>query len=401
MKVKLNNKIKPVIVNSGEKIEIDWEEINIVQVEYPKYCGMLIVSFIDKKDLKKRFSSYISKRGKDCHSFIGDTLNITPNLGNPSYGFHSIVLAGGSSLGLECFAGVQEVLLKSNIYWYNNILSEKEREEFSLKSLIERVTGAICYTKNIIDKEYVYPDVKMGRFGMKHILKSVFNKNETLQKIYLGQKGVGLNSVCSKLNSPGQYYDNSFYENLVLAGVGGSFYHKDGLKILTLININSMGVVHDNFKLLHEYPNGANNIGEDIRGDKLREHFNKIKNDFIDGKNKDLKKPSNTTLSIIITNVKLTEKEKEEIGEEFHDEVESMIFPYGTIYDGDILYLMSTWDIDFDKKILLETGKKEIRTAIKGIFKKKKEMKGGGDLDYEKYKKYKNKYLDLKSKNKI
>ena len=48
-----------------------------------------------------------------------------------------------------------------------------------------------------------------------------------------------------------------------------------------------------------------------------------------------------------------------------------MIYPYGTYGDGDILFVCSTWDIDYsedNEKILLDEGKRLIRESIISVF---------------------------------
>ena len=77
--------------------------------------------------------------------------------------------------------------------------------------------------------------------------------------------------------------------------------------------------------------------------------------------------PKNTTLTIFVTNIKYTEDQMKTLSKELHDVVESMIYPYGTLLDGDIFFLVSSKELDTDKDFLNDY-KDVIRTAIKSPF---------------------------------
>jgi len=392
MKATFKSTKKPIISDSTDFINYDWPEIRILSCQYPEQAGMTIFTYYNMESPAKRMSYYISKRGKDIGGFGTDIINRTPNKDIPFDGVHTVSLVGGSTMGLEAICGIQETLLKDNFYWYNKMLDDDGRKEHQFTPLHERVMGACCFTTNLsINKSYIYPDLNLGKFGMKQLLNQVRKTPDEKQKIFLKQQGVGLNSTVAKLNTP-DGEDGSWTENTLKAGVGSKFLQIDDLKILVFINLNSLGLVHDNFKLLHEFPKNANNIGVDISKDKkLRDFLNDVNENYLFGINK---KISNTTLSVIITNMEIPHDKKEKITELLHDEIESMIYPYGTIGDGDILFLLSTWDIDFDEKKFIDNTKPLIRESIKSVF-KTDNMTGGSNFK-NKYLKYKHKYLSLK-----
>lgn len=392
MKANIKTTEKPFISNSTDFIEYQWPEIRIFSCQYPKQSGMTIFTYYNMENPAKRMSYYISKRGKDIGGFGTDIVNRTPNKYIPFDGVHTVSLVGGSTLGLEAICGIQQILLKDNFYWYNKILDDDGRKKHQFTPLHERVMGACCFTTNLsLKKNYVYPDLNLGKFGMRNLLLNVRKNTDNKQKIFLKQQGVGLNSAVAKLDTP-DGEAGSWSVNNITGGVGSKFIQIDDLKILVFINLNSLGLVHDNFKLLHEFPNNAKNVGADISKDKkLRNFLNDVNKNYLSGVNK---KISNTALSLIITNMEIPHDKKEKITELFHDEIESMIYPYGTIGDGDIMFLLSTWDIDFDEKKLIDNTKPLIRKSIKSIF-KNDNMKGGSDFK-NKYFKYKQKYLSLK-----
>ena len=368
-------KLDPKISKTKKFITYEWPEIKILSVEYPEQSGLTLIRHFNADSPGKRLSYYIDKRGKDIAGFNLDIINRTPNKKQNYDGAHSIVFVGGSSLGLEAVSGVSEIALKENIMWYNKgitegyppyITSEEFKNNNKLLPLHERIYGVCCFTKNLaVDKHYIYPDMKLGKFAMENIFTSE-------QKIYIKQSGVGLNSYVSKIDQPIQI-ENSWITNTVPGGVGAKFYlDKKDLKILFIINLNSIGIIHDNFKLLHDFPKGANNKGKVIDRN-LRNRLNAYKN-WAMGRQSNLKlqgSPRNTTLSILITNLELPHDLKKTITKIFHDEIESMIFPYGTNGDGDTFFLTSTYDIDNnieDRRVLINEGKKLIRESIKSVF---------------------------------
>jgi hypothetical protein len=352
---------------SKKYIEMDWKEIRVISSEYPGQSGMTIFSYIDIKNPARKLSYYISKRGKSIGGFSLDNVNRTPNKEEPSNGAHSIALVGGSSLGLEALAGINRGILEDNLYWYNKILTEKERQEKGKIPLHEIVLGVCCYTSNLsIDQSYVYPDFEMGKMIVRKTLRDAHKEANPIQKIYLGQSGVGLNSTVSKIDTVGG--DNSWYDNIVIAGVGARFIQYGTIKVLVFINLNSVGLIHDNEQLLHPFPGGSNNLNGSNSGGDIKQHSKRL-NEFrkwAEGINPPMK--SNTTLSVVITNMQLPHNLKQKIADDLHDEVESMIYPYGTSMDGDTFILASTWDKPFKSGTLEKLAKPLIRESIKSVF---------------------------------
>jgi L-aminopeptidase/D-esterase-like protein len=190
--------------------------------------------------------------------------------------------------------------------------------------------------------KYIYPDIDLGKFCFKNL-----NNNP----IPIGQCGAGKNTAVAKIGL-------DWKKNYVMGGQGVYFIKSGKIKILCIIVLNSIGLIHDKGKLLHEYKEYEN-----IKDVKNIDNINKL----LEGRDK--KTPGNTTLTAVITNVKLDEKEREKFGEKFHDVVQSMIYPYGTIYDGDTLFLASTKKVDLeDKNELYKLGKDCIKNAIHSVF---------------------------------
>ncbi len=322
---------KQVVSKSRKMVNYDFKEIQVACVEFPEEygSGMTLV----KSD--KYMDYYISKRGKDIGGIMLDIIN--------QEGFNgtkAIALVGGSTLGLEAICGINKALLKENNYKY-----------------FDKTLGVCCYTTNMIFgpktvNGFVAPDLKMGNFAFDNLSNN---------PIPIGQVGVGKNSAVAK-------FDKDWKKNYVNAGQGVHFIKEGRFRIIAIVNLNSIGLVHDNGKLLHPYKKYT--YLEEIP------NIEEI-NDLLKGVNRE--HPKNTTISIVITNIKLTEDEREYYGEKFHDVIQSMIYPYGTIYDGDTMFLASTKSYNLNSEELLEKflgddgilmvkGKECIREAIKSVF---------------------------------
>lgn len=309
------------ISTSEKSIPYTFKGISVSCVEYGDEPGDKVGMTLLHSD--KYLSYYISKRGKDIAGFSLDMIN------REGYrGTKSIVLVGGSVMGLEGICGVNRAMLKENIE--------------NGKDYHEKAIGVCCYTFNLfsfdgIQSKYLFPDVKLGKFSYESLSN---------QPIPIGQAGVGCCSAVAKI-------DTNWKSHLVPTGQGAHFIQVGRLKVLVIINLNSIGLVHDNGRLLHKY--------------KKHKYLNEVPN--LDNINENLSGIGNTTLCIVLTNIKLTNQQREYYGEKLHDVIASMIYPYGTIYDGDTMFLASTSEYKSDDvNQLLVEGEKCIRNAILSIF---------------------------------
>jgi len=148
--------------------------------------------------------------------------------------------------------------------------------------------GAIIWSGNLLNNK-VYPDKNLGRFA--------FNQND--KKLYMGQVGAGLSS------NHGQ----------------GWAYKKIGkLKIIALCVNNAIGNVYENNKLIHT-PNNLTDV-------------------------KKVELIKNTTIIVIITNLKLDNDELRQMNQQVNASIGETIRPFNTFTDGDILYTCSTEEVD-------------------------------------------------------
>lgn len=216
----------------------------------------------------------------------------------------AIVLAGGSTFGLEAASGVMHSLLK------------KRQMKTDFQS-IPSVPSAIVY--DFAGRESSsYPTKEMGELAFLNCKKNV---------VSVGRAGAGMNV------SVGKWFGRSFAEQ---SGQGAAFWEQDGAKVFACSVVNALGNIIDkdgNVVLGSRKPDSKKRIS-------ISEHI--VKNGF---KRVDLKK-ENTTISIVITNVKLDRLQLERISVMAHSAIGRVIEPYSSPWDGDCLFVVSTNSID-------------------------------------------------------
>jgi len=301
------------VSNSHKKIKTNIENIFISQVQYDS-CGMTVVSSPINLDY------YIDKRGKNVYGLGTDMLYGNENVNTFA---QAVCLVGGSTLGLEGICGVNQALIKENNNQYN----------------IPAI-GATCYSINIYKKDFTHPDVRLGQFALE-------NKGKELM---IGNVGSGVNTRVGKL------YDD-WEDKMFFAGQGADYCESGKMKCFCIVVLNSLGVVHDKGKLLHPFK-----IGEDYIT-----NIEQMPRTHLFDSSVNAKKPGNTTLTIFVTNVRYTEIQMKTLSKQLHDVVESMVYPYGTLLDGDILFLVSSKEINNDVDYL-DDYTTVIQNAIKSPF---------------------------------
>jgi L-aminopeptidase/D-esterase-like protein len=298
---------------SDNVIKTNIKNVYISQVQYAS-CGMTVVSS------DKYLDFYINKRGKNIYGLGTDVL-----YGTGYTASKAICLVGSSTLGLEGICGVNQALIEENGSKHN-----------------DPAIGACCYTFNIIKKDFTHPDIKLGKFAIK-------NRDKEL---LIGDAGAGVNTRVGKI-----YKD--WKKNNVFVGQGVSYYEKDKMKCLCIVVFNSMGVIHEKGNLLHDFKIGKkkiSNINEMPHVPLMDTAINVPKD-----------APKNTTLTIFLTNVCYDEEQMKNQSDKLHDVVESMVYPYGTCFDGDTFFFVSSKEINTTKDYLNDY-KKVVIEAIKSPF---------------------------------
>jgi len=126
----------------------------------------------------------------------------------------AIVLAGGSTYGLEAASGVMSRLLEVR----------GKKTDFKRSP---QVPSAIVYDLRNRKDAAVYPDKELGRRGYDAVKTN---------QVWVGQAGAGRNVTV------GKYFGSTFGET---SGQGAAFVEKNGVKIFALTVLNAVGNVLD------------------------------------------------------------------------------------------------------------------------------------------------------------
>lgn len=216
---------------------------------------------------------------------------------------HAICFAGGSVHGLGAVAGVTDALLEDGI-------------ADTRFTNLAHVSGAVIYDFGMRDNAVV-PDAALGRAAWQA------RQNSTID---IGRVGAGIGATVGK-TAPG---------NIETAGQGAAFFQLGELKILALTIVNSIGVIVDRDGTVLR-----GNIGQD----DTRRHPFIDSVEFLSGDTVGMR-GGNTTVSAIVTNVRLSDLQLKQFARQVHASMHRAIQPFATMLDGDCLFAITTDEVD-------------------------------------------------------
>lgn len=176
-------KLKPRLSKSDNKIELNFKDVKISQVEYSE--GPVGLTYID---FPKGAKVHMDVRG-------GWPAYLNSLSTNDKQHVAGINISGGSILGLESSTGIIAEDMKNKKYktW-------------------KGVNGSIIYSHNL-NVNRIYPDKELGRFAYQNFGKTLYN----------GQVGAGQSAA---------------------KGQGWYYYEIKGIKILGLVVNNAVGDIY-------------------------------------------------------------------------------------------------------------------------------------------------------------
>ncbi len=214
----------------------------------------------------------------------------------------AIVLAGGSTYGLDAASGVMRELLK-------------QRGEKVGFEAIPAVPAAVVYDFSGRDNA-IYPDADLGAQAFRSAVKN---------RVKMGAAGAGANVTV------GKFFGRDYAEK---SGQGAAFYESEGLKIFVLSVVNAVGnVLADNGSVLA----GSK---DPKTGERLSIPQTLLKKPAASFGDVTL---GNTTISILITNAKLDRGDLKRLAIMVHSGMARAIEPFHTASDGDTLFVVSTY----------------------------------------------------------
>lgn len=211
---------------------------------------------------------------------------------------NAVCLCGGSAFGLSACDGVVKFCHENG---YGHAVGEIK---------VPIVAGAVIY--DLVHGEYNYPAPQNGYDACKSA------KNSGLE---YGNIGVGKGATIGKI------LGNNLSSK---SGVGMATVSLGGAYVTAITAVNALGDVVD-------YKTGQLISGvHDAAGNLLNTN-----NLILTGELLKLMKGANTTISCIVTNVKLTKLECNKLASIAHDGFAKSISPVHTDYDGDTIFALS------------------------------------------------------------
>jgi 6-aminohexanoate-oligomer endohydrolase len=221
-------------------------------------------------------------------------------LGNYEWA-HAVCFAGGSLYGLEAACGVAAELMAMRghtVGWTD----------------VELVLGAIVYDFGSRDNA-IYPDAELGRKALRAERDGVFP---------LGGRGAGRSVTVGKTFG---------FEHGESAGQGGAFREVGPTKVAVFTVVNAFGAIVDR------------------EGNVVRGHYDAergTRTSLVEALETQLPQaaPGNTTLTLVVTNQQLSRPELRQLGVQVHASLGRAIQPFNALVDGDVLYTVSTNEVE-------------------------------------------------------
>lgn len=280
----------PQTTFEGPSLEFDFPAMQIGVAEYaegPTGCTVFLFA--------ERASTSIDIRGGGAGT-LGDYERN-----------HAICFAGGSLAGLEALSGVTAALWEQR----------------------GRPIGQYAVGCGAIINDYrrrnnaIYPDYALGRAAVLAARSGYFP---------LGARGVGRLANCGGLFG---------IERGEPSGQGAAFRQLGPTKLAVFTVVNAFGVVLDR---AGQVVRGNRDPESGIRRHPLEEIAQRQEQD------EPITSPfGNTTLTLVVTNQRLSPPALRHLGRQVHTALGRAIFPFHTIQDGDVLYAVTTNEVENDR----------------------------------------------------
>jgi len=290
--------LQPVVNAGGKEIKFDWPMIRIGTAEYKEGPTGVTVFRFERKVL-----AAFDVRGEP----------VTANtellrLGRDKPSVDAVVLSGGSSYGLESTTAVATAI-------------KDDQLRTGTWGDIAHVTGAIIYDLGDRRLNEVYPDKKLAQAAFRAAKEGVFR---------VGSSGAG------RFAKTGAFFGCNAH-----SGQGGAYYERGNLKIAAFTVVNALGVVTDregHIKAGYPDSNWPTNI---VTADLLKA----VREKWDDGP-AETKPTHNTTISLVVVNQKLSFGDLQRLATQVHTSMARGLQPYATEHDGDVLFAVSTGEVD-------------------------------------------------------
>lgn len=292
-----------ITLNSGEEfLEFDWPMIEIGTGEYEAGpTGVTVIKF------GKKVYSAIDVRGGGPSSVNAPYMELGYNLPE----LDAVVFAGGSWYGLEATTAIATAMLDDG---------EANGIAFGPEPTLAMSVGSIVYDLGGRRFNEIYPD--------KRLAQAAYRAAKT-GKFAQGPHGGGRSTLIGSLLGCNAH-----------GGQGGAYKKIGELKVAVFTVVNALGVVVDrDGKVVACYK------GEDAPEPLMAKDFMA---DFPESRGDNWAGPEtkNTTITLVVTNQTLSPQDLKRFAIQTHTSMARAIQPYSTAFDGDVLYAVSTAELD-------------------------------------------------------
>lgn len=306
----------PVVNKKAERnLKFDWPMINIGTASYEEGpTGATVIHFGEKSSVA------IDVRGGGPGTVNAPYME----MGYPIPELDTIVIAGGSWYGLEATTAVASALKDDGI---------RDGNAFTEVPNIAMSVGSIIFDFGGRRLNEIYPDKKLGQ--------AAFRAAKT------GSFPLGAIGAARFAKSGGFFGCNSY------SGQGAAFKQIGKVKLAAFTVVNAYGSIVDrdgNVPSCYTKSGVATNV-------PVAELFS----DFGKGLEKKIaalksKHKQNTTISVLVTNQKLKPAYLKRLAVQVNTSMARSLQPYGTLYDGDVFYAVSTEEIEDGELNSVELG---------------------------------------------
>ncbi len=302
----------------GRTLTFDFPEIRIGVAEYDEGpTGTTVFYFPDGV-----------KGAVDVRGGSPGTLNATTLMDAYEYKMiQGVVFSGGSWYGLSAATGVA-----------NGIKDLKAAEgEFDF---IAGVVGAIVYDVGGRRWSRITPDDRLGKAALLSAKSGWFP---------LGAHGAG------RFTMQGVYYvrngNADQYSGWVHSGQGGAFRQIGKTKIAVFTVVNAIGTIVDRDGRVVRCKRNDSEAKCPLIADRLRAFAPVARSESGRGL-----PTGNTTLTLVVTNQKLPFWALKRLAKQVHGSMNRAIYPFATEDDGDVLYAVTTDEVENDELSAVDLG---------------------------------------------
>lgn len=292
------SQLQPLVNQGGRELRFDWPMLRIGTAEYAEGpTGVTVFRF------GRKILGVVDVRGEPATANT-DWLK----LGRDTPTVDAVVLSGGSFYGLESTTAVGSAM-------------KDDQLRTGAIGDVAHVTGAIIYDLGDRRLNEIYPDKRLAQAAFRGATETVFRN---------GSAGAG------RMAKTGYLFGLNAY-----GGQGGAYFEQGTLKIAAFTVVNALGAVVDRSgRIVAGYRDPAWPANLDAAS-----LLASLKDKWISGRS-EVKPSQNTTISLVVVNQKLNFADLQRLAIQVHTSMSRGLQPYATQYDGDVLFAVSTGEVE-------------------------------------------------------